>query len=206
MRKIRKILAVVFSMLLASFSLAACEIPNEDLSGSHSSSASSMPADNSGNSSVTEKPTPGQPDSENGNSKTEEIAFHIAYSDMSLKRNAPFYGTSIEAIVTSLDVWTGISDELPDFKKEYDEEFFSNNVLIVFILGRGSQGATLENVEVLRKDGELIVKVFSSNGALDVITEWALVLEVTKNDLHQVLNVHLETDFSSFNYIPEIKK
>ena len=110
--------------------------------------------------------------------------------------------TNIETIVNSINDWTALDAiaSLPELSDKYSESFFADNALIVFALGRGTRGAQFEKVEVFGQNGDLMVKVFDDGcGYMDMVSNWVVVLEVKKADISSFSNLHLETNFYSYN-------
>ena len=134
-------------------------------------------------------------DTGNGYTKSGNVEFNVAYSNMDLWREYKFNGVYINSIIMSIKSLDVMSQCLEEFKFSYDAEFFEENFLIVFMGSRGNGGSQLQNIEMQINDNIASIKINANNGILDVVREWAIVLEVKKKDFSSVKEIFLETDY-----------
>ena len=133
---------------------------------------------------------------DNSDIEWEEIPSKVAYCNMNLNRPYEYSGFFLNSYVHKYSIWEEISCFLPEFESGYDEAFFAENSLFVFVLDRGAGGGFNE-AKVLFNGNDVKICVDGDEGVLDSRTEWAIVIEVKKTDMLKAYNYYLETTFRS---------
>ena len=135
--------------------------------------------------------------------KIEELPVTVAYSDFNF-RNRGLYTFSV---ISDKAAWDGVRGQFPEFEREYGEEFFADesvynrgNALIVIVASRANTGGGMNRVRLLRYGyDDIVIDIEITDGNMTAASDWALVLEVKKED---ILNgrLRLQTNFSyNFN-------
>jgi len=211
---------MLISVLIFGFLFAACEqttVSELDLERIGSDILTPVDNNNPEDEGNEKKPTIVVPPETNpGNKEVQSIPFQVgAISNSMSSRNNHNLFTIVRS-KEELDLaaseryhqyWTGTGgpynvDYLAEITEKYDEDFFIENALVLYLFVAGNSGGKIDITRMQRQDNELTIITDFHMGALTAISYWTVVIEVAQTDVYgiTVLESKNECDCSRFSF------
>ena len=82
---------------------------------------------------------------------------------------------------------------LAEATQKYDEAFFTENALVLYLFGASSGGGAIDITQIQRQDSTLTLITDFHMGMMAVISYWTVVIEVAQADVYGVTTLNLDT-------------
>ncbi len=102
------------------------------------------------------------------------------------------FDTTIEAkIIKSYEDWINVNCNKNDLNLKYNEEFFINNVVVIYSYETNVMGNKFEVKSFFKEGKKLIVNIKVIKGYMDALSSGSIILELSKFDCSEIKNVKI---------------
>ena len=128
---------------------------------------------------------------------SEPIDCRVAFAEADF-RNGGMYTFSV---IASAEAWQAVSGQFPEGALSYGEDFFTGGgersqakALVVIIASRSNMGGYFRSVTMERRGYDIVIDIRLEDGNMTAASDWAVVLEVKKQDIGDG-ELRLKTNF-----------
>ena len=202
----KNIYLVLISVIIFAFLIITCEqTVASELDSQRAGSGISTPIgifnDNEEDEGNEKKPSVVVPPEINpGNKKVQSIPFKVgAINNSLISRNNHNLFTIVHSkeeldLVASercYQYWTGTGElnnvyYLAEITEKYDDDFFAENALVLYLFGAVNSGGTIDIIRIQRHGNELTIITDFHMGMLTAISYWTVVIEVAQADVYGI--------------------